>query len=65
VSPGASQGFPVFAGVFDGFFGKIGVLWLVFCGENVVECVANVVCRQSLFQGRKIGQVFEVYFFGG
>jgi hypothetical protein len=38
-----SRGFAVFAGVFEGGFGKRGGLWMVFCGENVVECVVNVV----------------------
>jgi hypothetical protein len=43
VGPGASRGFAVFAGVFEGCFGKSGDLWMVFCGENVVKCVVNMV----------------------
>jgi hypothetical protein len=43
VGPGASRGFAVFAGVFEGCFGKSGDLWMVFCGENVVKCVVKVV----------------------
>jgi hypothetical protein len=44
VGPGASRGFAVFAGVFEGCFEKSGDLWMVFCGENVVKCVVNMVC---------------------
>jgi hypothetical protein len=43
VGPGASRGFALFAGVFEGGFGKSGVQRLVFCGANVVQCVVNVV----------------------
>jgi hypothetical protein len=43
VGPGASRGFAVFVGVFEGCFGKSGDLWMVFCGENVVECMVNMV----------------------
>ena len=57
--------FGVFAGVFEGGFGKSGVKLVVFCGENVVECVANMVLLRGAFWGRKIGQVLEVYFWNG
>jgi len=40
----------VFAGVFEGGFGKSGVKRMVFCGENVVECVVNVDNFWSLFR---------------
>jgi hypothetical protein len=53
VGPGVSRGFAVFAGVFEGGFGKSGVQSMVFCGENVVECVVNVVNFRSLFRGEK------------
>jgi hypothetical protein len=43
VNPGANRGFAVFAGVFEGCFGKSGDLWMVFVVHNVVECVVNVV----------------------
>ena len=36
-------------------------MWF-FCGENVVDCVVNVVKFPSLFGGEKIGQVFQLYF---
>jgi hypothetical protein len=32
----------VFAGVFEGCFGKSGVQRVVFCGEVVVNCVVEV-----------------------
>jgi hypothetical protein len=37
------QGFVVFAGVFEGCFRKRAFLVWCFGGENVVECVVNVV----------------------
>jgi hypothetical protein len=49
VSPGASQGFAVFTGVFEGVFGKSGNLGVVFVVHNVVECVVNVVRCLSFF----------------
>jgi hypothetical protein len=36
-------------GVLLGFLRKQGVLMVCFCGEFVVECVANVVLKQSSF----------------
>jgi hypothetical protein len=63
---------------FDGSAGKklsgievvflLGVLLIlvflvvVFCGEDVVICVANVVFLQSLFEARKIRHCFVKYF---
>jgi hypothetical protein len=43
MEPRRDPGFLVFAGVFEGGFGKVGVWVWYFCGEVVVECVANVV----------------------
>jgi len=51
-------------GVFQGILRKEGVLWWFFDGENVVECVVNVVFWQSLFRGGKMRQGFEIYFWG-
>jgi len=43
--------------------------WVCFVmvnrGEFVVERVANVVRRRSLFRDLKIGQLFEFYFCAG
>ena len=36
-------------------------MWF-FGGENVVECVVNVVFWQSLSRGEKMRQIFEIYF---
>jgi hypothetical protein len=47
-----------------GILRKRVFLWWFFDGENVVECVVNVVFWQSLFWGGKMGQVFEIYFLG-
>jgi hypothetical protein len=49
-------------GVFQGILLKRGVLRWFFDGENVVECVVNVVFWQSLFRGEKMRQIFEIYF---
>jgi hypothetical protein len=62
MGPGVSRGFAVFAGVFEGGFGKSGVQRVVLRGENVVEYVVNVVGKTIIFAGQKIGQGFEVYF---
>lgn len=35
--------------------------WL-FDGQLVVRCVVNVVCWRTLFQGRGMRQVFQIYF---
>jgi hypothetical protein len=40
-------------GVFEGCFGKTVVQRVVFCGENVVDCVVNVDKFWSLFGGEK------------
>jgi hypothetical protein len=34
----------------------------VFCGENVVDCVVNVVRGRTVFQVEKMGQGFELFF---
>jgi hypothetical protein len=51
-------------GVFVGILRKRVFLWWFFDGENVVECVVNVVFWQSLFRGGKMRQIFEIYFLG-
>jgi hypothetical protein len=33
-----------------------------FCGEDLVECVANVVILTVVFRRRKTGHPFELYF---
>jgi hypothetical protein len=43
INPGAIRGFVVFAGVFEGGSGKNAFSLWCFDGENVVECVVNVV----------------------
>jgi hypothetical protein len=35
------RGFAFFAAIFEGGFGKSGVLGWFFCGEVVVNCVVN------------------------
>jgi hypothetical protein len=53
-SPGASRsapGFRCFPGFFAECFGKCGVLRVFFDGEIVVNCVVDVVIKQSLFRG--------------
>jgi hypothetical protein len=38
---------------------------VVLCGEFVVDCVAKMVRERSLFRGRKVGHLFELYFWVG
>jgi hypothetical protein len=38
---------------------------MVLCGEFVVDCVAKMVREWSLFRGRKVGHLFELYFWVG
>jgi hypothetical protein len=38
-------------------------LMVVFGGDNVVFCVADVVFKQSLFGCRKIRHVFVIFFY--
>ncbi len=47
---------------FREFCEKRCFLWWFFDGENVVECVVNVVFWQSVFRGEKMRQVFGIYF---
>jgi hypothetical protein len=47
-----------------GILRKRVFLWWFFDGENMVECVVNVVFWQSLFRGGKMRQIFEIYFLG-
>jgi hypothetical protein len=42
-NPGAIRGFLLFAGVFEGGFGKTASSTWCSDGENVVRCVVNVV----------------------
>jgi hypothetical protein len=41
------------SGVFAGVLQKNSVLVWCFCGENVVDCVVNVVHSRSLFERLK------------
>jgi hypothetical protein len=42
-----------------------GSVWRwFFDGENVVECVVNVVFWQSIFRGEKMRQGSQIYFQG-
>jgi hypothetical protein len=50
-------------GVFRGGYSKFGVLRVVFCGENVVECVVKLVRCSSLFEDEKYATSGR-YFFG-
>jgi hypothetical protein len=51
-----------FAGIFEGGFGKTGVLLWRFYGEFVVNCMADVVVEQPYLSRRKIRQLSELYF---
>jgi hypothetical protein len=46
----------------QGIFAKTVFLLWCFCGEFVVECVANVVEKPRVFVVQKMGLAFEVYF---
>jgi hypothetical protein len=50
------------ARVFEGGFGKCGVLWWCFCGEFVVDCVVNVVRWMVIFPALKTCQLFKIIF---
>jgi hypothetical protein len=52
VGPGVNQGFAVFAGVFEGCFGKSGGSWMVFCGELWWD-VRQTWCVNGHFLGTK------------
>jgi hypothetical protein len=61
------ESFAVFFGTvicwfLQGIFTKMVFLWWCFCGEFVVECVANVVEKPRVFAWLKTGHHFEVYF---
>jgi hypothetical protein len=49
LSPGESQGFAFFAGIFEDILEKVGVLMWCFDGENVVLCVVDVVVKSLFF----------------
>src|SRR3984957_5200888 len=42
--------------------GKTAVFLWFLCGENVVECVVNVVKKQRVFGERIVGHLFRFYF---
>jgi len=46
----------------QGFLKKNEFCCGVFCGENVVDCVVNVVRERTVFQVGKMGQGFELFF---
>jgi hypothetical protein len=52
-------------GDFAGVFELCGCTMMVNRGEVVVNCVVNVDGGTSVFQGRKIGHRFQLYFFAG
>ena len=54
--------FLAFAGVFEGCFGKSGVQRVVFCGEVVVRCVADVVGGMRVFRRLKKDTLFNYFF---
>jgi hypothetical protein len=60
----ALRGFLVFAGVFEGGFGKTGVSWWCFCGQRVVNCVVDDGLWMTSFQGWKFCG-FLNFIFGG
>jgi hypothetical protein len=45
-----------------GFLAKTGIFSWCFGGENVVDCVVNVVFKQSVFGAWKMRQVLGIYF---
>jgi hypothetical protein len=46
----------------QGYFTKTVCRTWCFCGEHVVECVANVVILTVVFRWRKTGHPLELYF---
>jgi hypothetical protein len=60
----ALQGFAVFAGVFEGGFGKFGVSGWLFCGQRVVKCVAKMDGENRFFEERKFCRFFNFFFAG-
>jgi len=51
-------------GVFAGVFEEIGVSAWCFCGQVVVDCVANVDTGTTLFESLIFCKNFEVFFSG-
>jgi hypothetical protein len=49
-------------GAFAGDFAENRVLLWCFCGEVVVDCVANVVNCRTVFAVLKMGHQFQLYF---
>jgi hypothetical protein len=48
--------------VFAGFFENSECWMWCFCGQVVVECVANVVSGRSFFGVEKMRHVFQLFF---
>ena len=63
--PGETRGFCCFVEFFEGCLGKCGGWTWFFDGENVVECVVNVVRKTKFLRGGKIRHVFQLYFCRG
>ena len=53
MEPRLSPGLCCFMGVFKGCFVKVGVFWVVFYGEVVVNCVVNRGGLMVVFLGLK------------
>jgi hypothetical protein len=49
-----SSGALLFCWDFWGCFGKSGVLWWCFCGQDVMECVAIVTLKLRVAEGWKL-----------
>jgi hypothetical protein len=47
--------------VFGRVFAKVGHFLWFFCGEDVVECVVNVVRKPRRFDGGKIRRLFHFF----
>ncbi|MGF7178768.1 hypothetical protein [Tunturiibacter psychrotolerans] len=48
--------------VFGRVFAKVGHFLWFFCGEDVVECVVNLVRKPRRFDGGKIRRLFHFFF---
>jgi hypothetical protein len=60
--PGEPRGFAVFAEVFEGVLEKRGGWTWFFGGENVVDCVVNVVGKMSFFGDQKYATFLNFIF---
>jgi hypothetical protein len=59
VAEGEMSQFPLFLG---GVLGKAVCRTWCFCGENVVECVVNVVEKPPLFAAEKWDRISKYFF---